>query len=259
MAGGASVVPFVYGEPRTDQEVVAFVRDYVDAVKRNPHDRYHGILSLVPDGSAHTLDYGCGWGHYAIAMRDKGNRVVAIDPSENEIEICRLVWGDQKDVVFQHDSIEAHKAASFDVVLSNQVVEHVYNVGNYMSQVNRVLVDGGRLVISTPNIMNPRFFLAQLHQDLEARLRRLGEGILAGADKTHDHVNAWDPIHFVTMCAAFGFSLERYLPTEGIAMPFGWPLGGPYIHHSATALGNLSYTMTFAFTKVHDVAADPHD
>jgi len=248
----------IYGEEKTDSEIVEFVTDYVDRVKKCKHDRYHVILAFVPEGGNRILDYGCGWGHYSVAMRDKGNIVKAIDISENEIDICRLVWGEQKNLEFEKKSIDTFESESFDCVLSNQVIEHVHNVGNYLSEINRVLKPEGQLIIALPNVMNPRFFLGLLHSDMEERLIKLSERILNNCDDGPGHINAWDPTHFVTLCSKVGFLLDRYIPTEGIAFPSRKPFK-PYLYTGNRWLKNLSYTMVFSFKKVRYVKINQND
>jgi SAM-dependent methyltransferase len=206
-------------------------------------------MSLVPHSVGMVLDYGCGWGHYSIAIRDKKNIVEAIDLSQNQIDICNIVWGYQDDINFKVSTIDHYSDEKFDYVVSNQVIEHVHNVGNYVSGVNRVLKEGGKLLKSLPNVMNPRFFLSILRNDLESRLIAHSEKMFDQYDKGNDRINAWDPMHFVTLMSSMGFILERYIPSEGVPMPFKFPFGY-YCHVKNARISNLSYTMTFLFKKI---------
>lgn len=244
----------LYGEFKTDGEIRLFVMDYVKKVKETVEDRFHAIMSLIPSGG-NVLDYGCGWGHYSIAIRDKGNIVTAIDYSQNEIDICSVVWGKQDSIEFVNKPISSFDNESFSCVLSNQVIEHVHNVGNYLSQINRVLKGDGLLIISLPNIMNPRFLFGMLHSGMEEKLIRLSEECIDGYEKSQDHINAWDPAHFTRLLASVGFKLERYVPTEGVAMPFRKPFK-PCWYTNLNRIKNLSYTMTFCFRKCKNITVD---
>jgi len=42
--------------------------------------------------------------------------------------------------------------ASFDVVISNQVIEHLSDTDTFVAQIHRVLVPGGDVVVSTENL-----------------------------------------------------------------------------------------------------------
>lgn len=246
----------IYGEEKTDSEIKKFIYSYVRNIKGNKHDRYHAILSLVPDNGKYILDYGCGWGCYSVAIRDKGNTVKAIDISQNEINICKIAWGEQSNLRFERKTIDRFEEETFDCVLSSQVIEHVHNAGNYLSEINRVLKTRGKLIISLPNILNPRSFLGLLHNNMEERLKKHSEYILNRYDKTKEHINAWDPYHFVNLCSSIGFLMERYIPAEGI--PFIKPVK-PYIYINYNKLISFSYTMVFSFRKTCYVKINYYD
>lgn len=243
-------MPTLYGEEKSAEEIRNFIDDYVHKIRSFKHDRYHAILSLIPENTGRVLDYGCGWGHFTIAIRDKGNLVSAIDLSQNQIDICNIAWGVQENIEYKCINITDFPDDYFDCVLSNQVIEHVHNVGSYLTEINRVLKPGGVLVISLPNIMNPRFFLPMLRGDMEGWLKRHNSNMLENYDKGEDHINAWDPQHFTTLLSSMGFRLDRYLPTEGIPFPMRRPFKG-YVYSKNKRISNLSYTMTFKFTKLN--------
>lgn len=249
----------IHGQEKTDEEVRRFVEDYLTEVKGNTRTRYHGLLSLVQKaGSGRALDYGCGWGHYSIALADKGFTVEGIDLSANEIGICQLVWGQRANVRFTSTPISDFTPSSFDLVLSSQVIEHVHNVGNYLSGINRVLRPGAVLAISLPNVMTPRFILGALTGKMKKNLAAISEKVLTNYEKGSDHINAWDPAHFVRMVSSVGFRFDEYLPMEGLAMPFS-RYCKPYLQIKGRRLENLSYTMAFRFVKEKDSAIGPMD
>lgn len=237
----------LYGEEKSNEEIIQFVRNYVDQVMKCWHSRFNATLPLLPEGGKYVLDYGCGWGHYAKLLSERGNKVKAIDLSSNEIDICELVWGQLPGVEFECAMIDAFQDETFDCVISSQVIEHVHNVGNYLSGINRVLKPGGQLIISTPNISTPRFFLDVLrYLNFERTLRTHSQKMLKEYSKTHHHIHAWDPHHFVNLGASLGFEMERFIPAEGIAFPFRWL---PYIRTNRTIFGRWCYTMIFSFKK----------
>ncbi len=49
---------------------------------------------------------------------------------------------------------------SFDVVWASEVIEHVADTARFLSDVRRVLVPGGRLLVTTPNHPRLRLLLA---------------------------------------------------------------------------------------------------
>ena len=243
----------IHGRRLSKAEVVDFVTGYKRKVESEPKGRYCRLIHLVPSQSR-IIDLGCGWGTFSKMMEEKGNIVLGIDNSENEIEICKTVWGDTETLKFECKEIYDIENKSFDCVVSTQVIEHVHNPGNYLHQCNRVLRNGGLLIISVPNVMNPRFFVR-----LKGRRRNSERSLIARSQKinnqyvkSRDHIQAWDPPHFVTLVSTVGFVLEKYEPMEGIPMPSSWKLFPRYIQSEVflRLFGNYSYTMAFLFRKI---------
>ncbi|MFN6992331.1 MAG: methyltransferase domain-containing protein, partial [Fervidobacterium sp.] len=48
------------------------------------------------------------------------------------------------------------KNESFDTVVSMDVIEHLYDVDNFLSEIYRILKNGGKAIISTPNLISWR-------------------------------------------------------------------------------------------------------
>jgi 2-polyprenyl-3-methyl-5-hydroxy-6-metoxy-1,4-benzoquinol methylase len=245
----------LYGEERPGDEIRDFVLDYKRKIESDPRNRYVEVRELVPP-SGRVLDYGCGWGAFSKMLEDQGNEVLGIDLDDNQVEISRMVWGDSERLRFEATAITALDAASFDCVVSNEVIEHVHNPGNYLHQINRVLVPGGLLVISLPNVMTPRLALPILSPRLPAYLKQISDETRRGYRKEQHHINAWDPAHFVRLVSTVGFELEHYRPMEGIALPHGrfWP---SYVRFRP--LRNFSYSMAFSFRRVADSRISAED
>jgi ubiquinone/menaquinone biosynthesis C-methylase UbiE len=245
----------IHGEGRSDEEVRAHVTGYKRAIESDPRGRYVLIRELVPrDGR--VLDYGCGWGGFSKMLEEQGNPVVGIDLDDNEIDICRLVWGESERLSFKRAAITELDDASFDCVVSNEVIEHVHNAGTYLAEINRVLRPGGLLVISLPNVMTPRLMLPSFSPRLPAYLREIGKRTRSSYQKGVDHINAWDAPHFVRLVSTVGFEFREHRALEGVALPHTRFLPA-YVR--LPVVGNLSYSMAFVFVKVDEVSIGPHD
>jgi SAM-dependent methyltransferase len=102
-----------------------------------------------------VLDYGCGSGYGCAHIAAGARRTVGVDVSRKAIEAARRDYGgDAPRLEFM--TIEAGQAlpfpaASFDTVLSFQVIEHVRDADRYLSEARRVLRPGGHLVLATPD------------------------------------------------------------------------------------------------------------
>ncbi len=232
----------IYGEVRTAAEARRFIDDYLAAIRR-PRSRYAEMLSFIP-AQTHVLDYGCGWGTFARMMYEHGCTVDGIDIDADSIAIARDVVGEEDGLTFSMQGIYTVADAIYDGVTSVQVLEHTHNPGNYLQQCNRVLKPGGHLIISVPNIMNPRYFLAALARRRQQSFQRIDNEIKNDHNKVHDHVQAWDPTTFCRLLCSMGFRYIDHRFTEGVALPFS-----KYWHTRLPGIRNWSYTMIFKMQK----------
>jgi SAM-dependent methyltransferase len=245
----------IVGKELGPDEVRRFVTDYKRTTESDPRSRYVALRELVPR-DARVLDYGCGWGGFSKMLEERGNDVVGIDLDDNEIDICRHVWGESERLAFRRAAITELEPASFDCVVSNEVIEHVHNAGTYLAEINRVLPPGGTLVISLPNVMTPRLMLPSFSPRLSGHLRAVARQTQDGYRKGVDHINAWDAPHFVRLVSTAGFEFREHLPLEGIPLPHMRFLPSSV---RVRLLRNLSYVMAFVFVKVDDASIGPYD
>ena len=84
---------------------------------------------------------------------------------------------------------------------------------------------------------------------------------------TH-HINGWDSLHFINLCASCGFELVEYQPLECVPLPQFFskiPLIGPHLPQyidrggKIPLLNRLSYTMYFLFVKRKDITIAQND
>jgi len=98
------------------------------------------------------LDIGCGNGFTAGQVAAHCREVVGIDLSENGIAIARKTYPSVRfECLPVDDSILVNLQCNpFDIVISTEVIEHVYDPHNFARSCYTALRPGGRLVISTP-------------------------------------------------------------------------------------------------------------
>ena len=109
----------------------------------------HEFLAGLDLHGRRVLDAGCGTGRATAALAARGADVVAVDLGERLVArtrrrcACRALVGTVLSLPFPN--------ASFDVVLSTEVIEHLPDPAAAVKEFARVLTPGGHLVLSTPN------------------------------------------------------------------------------------------------------------
>jgi 2-polyprenyl-6-hydroxyphenyl methylase/3-demethylubiquinone-9 3-methyltransferase len=115
-----------------------------------------GRDAQAPDAFAglSLLDIGCGGGLLSEPMARLGASVVGADASETNIEVARLHAAEAGLAIdYRATTAEdlAASGATFDVVLAMEIVEHVADVGLFVSTVAGMVKPGGLLIMATLN------------------------------------------------------------------------------------------------------------
>jgi 2-polyprenyl-3-methyl-5-hydroxy-6-metoxy-1,4-benzoquinol methylase len=105
---------------------------------------------------AKILDAGCGGGFILKELYERGHQNIwGFDLSESGIHLARQTYPEIKDRFEIHDAYSVNLPKSFqqgkyDLILSIEVVEHLYSPQEYLRNVSFWLKEGGFLLISTP-------------------------------------------------------------------------------------------------------------
>ncbi len=104
---------------------------------------------------ANTLDFGCGTGYGSALLAEHAASVVGVDLSAEAIEYANIHYHRANTTFHTIGRIEhtplPFSDASFDAVVSFQVIEHITETSEYLKEIARVLKPGGIFVVSTPN------------------------------------------------------------------------------------------------------------
>jgi 2-polyprenyl-3-methyl-5-hydroxy-6-metoxy-1,4-benzoquinol methylase len=105
-------------------------------------------------GVQRVCDLGCGNGYLAGLLIAKGLDVVGVDSSESGITVARAVHGGRGEFVRADiDATLSSKLAQkrlFDVVVTSDVIEHLYRPSELIASARSLLRGDGWLVIGTP-------------------------------------------------------------------------------------------------------------
>ncbi len=147
----------VYAIPKGSVDEI--VHDYVDMVdpeyiaeEKGRRRQAQLILRLVSHykSGGRLLDIGCGPGFFLAEAKAQGWRVQGVDLSGWAKETARERYGID---VFQGDLNGAHfPDKSFDVIVMNDVIEHLEDPKSALREVRRILKNDGILYLSTPDI-----------------------------------------------------------------------------------------------------------
>ncbi len=100
--------------------------------------------------SDRILEIGCGTGSLTAALTEQGHDIVGTDISPAAIEHGRIKHANVRLEVSPAEEL-AYADASFDKVLSFDLLEHVVAVNRHLDEVHRILRAGGYYLLQTPN------------------------------------------------------------------------------------------------------------
>lgn len=95
------------------------------------------------------LEIGCGKGEFLKKASKLNYDIEGIDLNENTVEQLKNYSFKVYNQTIERFSGQA--VNKFDVVISFQVLEHIYNVNDFLTAALRVLKPCGKLIISVPN------------------------------------------------------------------------------------------------------------
>jgi ubiquinone/menaquinone biosynthesis C-methylase UbiE len=122
----------------------------------NPKSKYVWIFEHFPKKeNLKVLELGCGTGLFWLANRNKIPKtwsIILSDYSEGMLETTRSSLS-RINHNFQYEVVNAEEIAypdtSFDIILANNMLYHIENRSNALSNIHRILKDDGVFITST--------------------------------------------------------------------------------------------------------------
>ncbi len=97
-----------------------------------------------------VLDAGCGNGYIAGCLLKKGFLVAGFDTSVSGIEQARIAHPEAKfEVLSAYEDIGTYFGSDWDVIISCEVIEHLYDPRSFILNLKNVLKPGGLLILTT--------------------------------------------------------------------------------------------------------------
>lgn len=140
--------------------------DYIlDAVNRG-HRIADQIEKFTGPLATNCLDVGCLDGGVSIAFATRGCKVVGIDLDKDCIRRARVLnkhFGTT--CTFKKEDVlnSTFENGQFDLVIANDVIEHVDSQKAFAKEISRLLGPGGILYITVPNRFSPAIIKSDPH------------------------------------------------------------------------------------------------
>ena len=177
---------------------LAYVRDMVDQHWQADESGFRPLAGKT------ALDVGCGAGLLAEPLARLGAQVTAIDAAPELIEAAQAhAKGAGLTIDYRPHPVE-QVCGQFDLVTSMEVIEHVADPAQFVSDLAKRLAPGGLLILSTPG----KTALSKL------LTITLAEGVGAIPKGTHDYDKFIDPETMKTLLTGAGLEV---IDVEGIA------------------------------------------
>ena len=113
-----------------------------------------GASELKPLAGLRLLDVGCGGGIFAEPLCRLGAEVVGLDAGAEAVGVARHhAQAAGLDIDYRQASAEELAAGGeqFDAVLALEVIEHVADLGAFMTAIGRLVAPGGAFIGATLN------------------------------------------------------------------------------------------------------------
>lgn len=162
------------------------------------------------------LDAGCGAGGLAHVMREKWNvEAYGVDISKKGVSLARKIGIKAK--VSDLSSSMQFESNFFDLIIANELIEHLSNPDGFLRESRRVLKKGGFLLISTPNLsywLNRVLFSLGIYPIfLEASVeRKVGLGHLSSfsfGNQPVGHIHVFNSSAIIELLKLNGFTVEK--------------------------------------------------
>ncbi len=157
------------------------------------------VLESIGPANKVVIDVGCGDGRHARKIYELGaKRVIGVDNSEAMVALANQNATEEISFSYGEAANTHQESAVADIVFSNFVIHYVEDLQPVFSEFNRILRDGGKVVM-TFNIFETEN--SNLH-NTEVPLRLADVVVVTNLVKTHDEIK--------DALKSQGFSIDRY-------------------------------------------------
>jgi len=160
------------------------------------------LLSETPSLSqpSKLFDLGCGNGSTMAYFSDLGWDVCGVDPSDSGYQLCRDKYPSLNVAKMSaYDNLSEH-FGQFPLVLSLEVVEHLYDPRSYANTLFSLVQPGGYAILSTPYHSYFKNLILALSGKMDDHFTVLWD---------HGHIKFWSVKTLSFLLSQAGFYVER--------------------------------------------------
>jgi SAM-dependent methyltransferase len=150
-----------------------------------------------------VLDIGCGTGEFTAALAEAGARSVGVEVATAAVERARARHPGVAFQLVPFDGPLPFEDGSFELAWASEVIEHVADTARWLSEVRRVLVSTGRLLVTTPS---------------HGRLRVALSGVERFSEPLGDHLHLYTKASLRGLLDEFGFSSVEVRTVDGLPL-----------------------------------------
>ena len=161
-----------------------------------------------------VLDAGCGDGNFAASLAEAGYSVFGLDMSDSGIQIAsdRGIGAFEKASVYDDLTAPFGGVATFDAIVSVEVIEHLYSPRIFISRAFDALRPGGLLIVTTPYWGYLKNVALALTNRMDSSLTALWDG---------GHIKHWSRRTLSTLLAEQSFEVVGF-DGAGRTVPYLW-------------------------------------
>jgi len=111
-------------------------------------------IKLINSQNSHEksiLDIGCGTGDFLNACKEKGWKIMGVEPNEKARDLALKKLKSEEYLVNNIKDLLKRNTNRFDVITMWHVLEHIPNLEEYISILKDLLHPNGTLIIALPN------------------------------------------------------------------------------------------------------------
>lgn len=163
------------------------------------------VNKLISDtNNLNILDFGCGVGTIDFYLANKGNNILGTDISPDAIRIANQTAKNlhlENNIRFTTlDILNEYKNDKFDLILCNEVLEHLENDLETLILLKKLLKKNGKIMVSVPSLSAPLYKM----------------GLTTDFDKRVGHLRRYDELTITNLLTNAGYHIEQITKNEGI-------------------------------------------